>query len=161
MPSKNEDNAKKEGKNQDDVDAWFNYKVVVKTSDNTLVKLEGNVPLPMFLDPIAINQSEINFKKIFEAILVDPVKLQIQTKIRDRQRELKNLEEEKNIEKSIRESNDVFMLDNAPKAEPEKEIKDDKQQESSSDNPSEGREQGNPEQEHSDGEWDTPDPVSG
>lgn len=157
MPSKNEDNPKKGGNSEQEVDAVLNYNVVVKAGPNDLVRLQGNVPMPMFLDPISVNQSEVNFKKIFDALVVDPVKLQVQTKIRERQDAIKALEAEQEISRVEQEASDVFMLNNTESEE----IKDDQQPESSSDNPSEGREQGNPEQEHTDGEWDTPDPVSG
>jgi len=162
MPSKNEDSVKKNGGHKNNVDAVLNYKVVVRTDSDALVKLEGTVPMPMFLDPITVHQSEINFKKIFDALVVDPVKLQVQTKIRKRQKELAEAEEEKSMTQATQVASDVFMLNTTPEETPEKESENnDKSEENSSSDTSERREQGNTEQEHSDGEWQAPDPVSG
>ncbi len=166
MPSKNEDSAKKNGGHKNNVDAVLNYKVVVRTDSDALVKLEGTVPMPMFLDPITVHQSEVNFKKIFDALVVDPVKLQVQTKIRKRQKELVEAEEEKNMEQATQMASDVFMLNETPEETPEETTKkepenNDKPEENSSSDTSEGRKQGDSKQEHSDGEWTAPDPVSG
>lgn len=162
MPSKNEDSVKKNGGHKNNVDAVLNYKVVVRTDSDALVKLEGTVPMPMFLDPITVHQSEINFKKIFDALVVDPVKLQVQTKIRKRQKELAEAEEEKSMTQATQVASDVFMLNTTPEETPEKESENnDKSEENSSSDTSERREQGNTEQEYSDGEWQAPDPVSG
>ena len=164
MPKKNEDSAKEKKQSADGATGVvLKYDISVRSQNDSIVKLQGNVPMPLFLDPAGIHQAEMNFKKIFEALVSDPVKLQVQTKIRAKQQELEDAEAEKEMQKEALESSDVFMLASKPeeKEEPENEEKDDQQQESTDDNPSEGREQGNPEQEHSDGEWEAPGAVSG
>ena len=145
-------------------DAVLKYTVTVESGDDFIVNLEGDVDLPLFLDPMAIHQSEVSFKKVFEALVVDPVKLQVQNTIRNKQQQIQAEEEEKELAESSIGSSDVFMLADTQEEKintEEETIEDDQQQESTDDNSSEGREQRNPEQEHSDGEWDTPDPVSG
>lgn len=173
MSKKDEVNAdnKKNIAQHNDSQVVLKYDIVVKTDKEFVVKLNGVVPMPLFFDPAGIHQAELNFKKIFEALVVDPVKLQVQNKIRSKQEELESEAAEEELEKSSQEANDVFMLA-SKKPEPdtteeknteEKNTteKNDQQQESSSHNPSKGGEQRDTEQKHSDGEWDTPDPISG
>lgn len=168
MSKKDEVNAdnKKNIAQHNDSHVVLKYDIVVKTDKESVVKLNGVVPMPLFFDPAGIHQAELNFKKIFEALVVDPVKLQVQTKIRSKQQELESEAAEEELEKSNQEANDVFMLaSKKPETDPIKEKntteKNDQQQESSNNNTGEGGEQRDTKQKHSDGEWDTPDPISG
>jgi len=92
------------------------------------------------------------------------VKMQMQGKIRQRQRQI----DEENSSDSNLDSGDtaedIFILDSKPeekKSEPEEKKEDDQQQKDNSDNSSTEGEQGNSKQEHSDGEWESPGAVSG
>jgi len=154
-------------KNEDVVDfgdgIQLQYSFTVKTKGKPIVDLKGQIPMPLFFDPSCVNESELQFKKIFEALVVDPIKLQVQNRIRQRQSQLQAANEEQEIA-SNNATEDVFMLTRKEEIqeEPEKEeVKNDQQQESSGDNTSEGREQGNTDEEHSDGEWEAPGAVSG
>ena len=158
MPSKNEDTV--------DFGDGINltYNIVVKSKGKPIVALQGNVPMPLFFDESCVNESEIQFKKIFEALVTEPVKMQMQGKIRQRQRQI----DEENSSDSNLDSGDtaedIFILDSKPeekKSEPEEKKEDDQQQKDNSDNSSTEGEQGNSKQEHSDGEWESPGAVSG
>ena len=158
MPSKNEDTADfGDGIN-------LSYNITVKTKGKAIVALQGTIPMPLFFEESCVNESEIQFKKIFEALVTQPVKLQMQNKIRERQRQIN---EEKSSEARIESeaaAEDVFMLASKPEEqEPEKEEKneDDQQQKDNSDNSGKKGKQGDTEQEHSDAEWDSPGAVSG
>ena len=169
MSKKDEDSAEKKDKpksaNITQNGVVFKYDILVRSNEDEIVKLQGNVPMPLFLDPAGIHQAELNFKKIFDALVADPVKLQVQTTIRAKQKEIEDAEAEAEMEKAAVKTNDVFMLASKPelKEEPEEkpEEKNDQQQESSDNNSSEERKQGNTKQEHSDGEWEAPGAVSG
>ena len=135
----------------------LNYSIQISNGKNSLVDLQGNVPLPLLLHKACINQSEVGFKKIFDAIVVDPVKVQMQSEIRDRQEQiLRNKDEDVKV-KDAADTNDVFVL--ADKKEEAK--NDDKQQEDCGSDTSKKGEQGDTAEESEEGEWEAPGAVSG
>ena len=121
------------------------------------MKLEGNVPLPLFFHEACINQSELTFKKILEAVVVDPLKIQVQTEIRKRQNVIDEEVTLKIEEKKKEEGKDIFIIAENNKQEPE----DDKRQKDDSDNTSQEGKQGDTKKESEEDQWETPDPISG
>ena len=154
MPSKKDDNAI----SGDGIVLDYLVKVRTEGKKHALIKLEGNVPLPLFFHKACINQSEITFKKILEAVVVDPLKIQVQTEIRKKQSDLQEVESSRVEEEKKQEDKDIFIIaEKDNKEEPQ----DDKQpQDNSSDTDKEG-EQGDTKKEPTEDKWETPGAVSG
>ena len=62
MPSKKDDNASM----GDGIVLDYFVRIRTEGKKQPIVKLEGNVPLPLFFHKACINQSEITFKKILD-----------------------------------------------------------------------------------------------
>ena len=136
------------------------YSIEVVNNKKELVKLNGSVPIPLLLSEACIHQSEISFKQIFDTLVGDPIKVQMQSKIRKRQEDFTRKDQESKTTTSTSNRDDVFILAD-DKEEEKKEQQDDKQKKDDSSDTSPKGEQGDTKEKSEDGEWEIPDTTSG
>jgi len=142
-------------KKRKDTNCYISFHIKINMDGADVVNLKDDIKMPYLTDPAHLPTSELNFKNIFNALIVSPVDSRVTMKIRDLLEEELNSAQQKELEIHDEKPKDIFLENTETKK------LDDKQKESDSSNPSTEGEQGDTEQEHSDAEWEAPDPISG
>lgn len=142
-------------KKRKDTNCYISFHIKINMDGADVVNLKDDIKMPYLTDPAHLPTSELNFKNIFNALIVSPVDSRVTMKIRDLLEEELKSAQQKELEIHDEKPKDIFLENTETKK------LDDKQKESDSSNPSTEGEQGDTEQEHSDAEWEAPDPISG
>ena len=120
-----------------------------------VVNVKDDLKIPYLSDPAHLPTSELNFKNIFNSLIVSPVENRTIMKIRNLLEENLKETQKKELEISSEKPKDIFLENKAGKNT------NDKPEKSNSGDTGKKGEQGDTQQEHSNGEWEAPDPISG
>ena len=142
-------------KKRKDTNCYISFHIKVNMDGEDVVNVKDNLKIPYLIDSAHLPTSELNFKNIFNSLIVSPVENRTIMKIRNLLEENLKETQKQELEISGEKPKDIFLENKAEKNTNDKPEKSD-----SSDTSKEG-EQGNTKQEHSDAEWDAPDPISG